>query len=190
MRTFNPQRVGELETAAWVAYYRRRWLPALRAFFALTREAFGLPWIATARGAFLVLRANQAWAPYPDNDPDAARDYMRRFYELVAKHSGEGFDSAEAARREVEWWRVHRMLQHDREAGDDDELVEALAADYSHVYSVPPDSVREAAEQRAAAMLHSDRWVAAGCDPSSPLVSQEREALVRSYTLLLEAVSA
>jgi hypothetical protein len=30
-------------------------------------------------GAWLVLRANQVWAPFPDNDPDAARALMKRF---------------------------------------------------------------------------------------------------------------
>jgi hypothetical protein len=37
-------------------------------------------------------------------------------------------------------------------------------------------------------MRHSDRWVAEGCDPASPLVPEERAALVRSYAALLAAV--
>ena len=66
--------------------------------------------------------------------------------------------------------------------------MDALAATYAHVYSVPPESVREAAEQRALAMLHSDRWVAEGCDPDSPLIGEERKELVRSYGALRAAV--
>ena len=38
----------------------------------------------TLYGAWLVLRANQLWAPQPDNDPDGARRTMQRFYALVA----------------------------------------------------------------------------------------------------------
>jgi hypothetical protein len=188
MRSFNPIRVGGLECDAWVAYYRRRWARFLRAAFRLTRETFGLSWPGTLRGAWWVLRANQAWAPYPDNDREGARDYMRRFYRLVADRSGEEFDPGEAARLEVEWWRAHRELQHDRQTGDDGELVEALAALYSYVYSVPIEAVRVAAEQRALAMLHSDRWVDEGCDPDSTLIAEERAALVRSYEELLAAV--
>ncbi len=45
-----------------------------------------------------------------------------------------------------------------------------------------------AAEQRALAMRHSDRWVREGCDLSSPLIEEERAALVRSYAGLLAAV--
>jgi hypothetical protein len=188
MRSFNPRRVGELECDAWVAYYLHRWGRLLRASFGLTRQSFGLSWPDTLRGGWWVLRANQRWAPYPDNDPEGARAYMERFYRMVARREGELFDPVEAARREVEWWRAHRELQHDRGEGDDRELVEALMQLYSYVYSVDPDSVRVAARERALAMLHSDRWIDQGCDPTSPLIEEERAALVRSYEALLEAV--
>jgi hypothetical protein len=188
MRSFDPTRVGRLETDAWVAYYRRRWPTFLRAAFGLTRESFGLSVPDTVRGGWWVLRANQLWAPFPNNDPDGARRYMERFYRMIVTRQGESFDPAEAARREVEWWRAHRELQHDRAEGDDRPLVDALAQLYSYVYSVPSDSVEVAATERARAMLHSDRWVAEGCDPSSPLIKQERAALVRSYGALLLAV--
>jgi hypothetical protein len=187
MRSFDPRRVGRLECTAWVTYYRREWLKFLRAAVGLTRHSFALPWPATLRGAWLVLRANQLWAPYPDNDPDGARRCMERFYRLVAARHGEAFDVARAAWLEVEWWRVHRDVQR-REIGNEEALADALAALYAHVYAVPAIDVRLAAQQRALAMRHSDRWVQEGCDLESPLVAQEREALVRSYAALLSAV--
>jgi hypothetical protein len=189
MRSFDPVRVGELECAAWVAYYRRRWASFLRAAFGLTRASFGLSWPATLRGGCWVLRANQVWAPYPDNDPDAARDYMRRFYELVRDRSAEDFDPTEASRLEVEWWRAHRELQHDDQDVDVAELVDALAALYAYVYSVPREAVTRAAEQRAQAMVRSDRWVDQGRDPASPLIAEERAELVGSYESLREVVT-
>jgi hypothetical protein len=187
-RSFDPRKVGGLECDAWVAYYRRRWLALLRAAVALTRHMFGLSWLATVRGAWLVLRANQLWAPFPDNDPEGARRSMRRFYELVARQHGESFDPAKAAELEVEWWRVHRENQHDDQGADERALVDALAALYSHVYSVEEAEVRPAAEQRALAMGYSDQWVRDGCDLESPLIGEERAALVRSYAGLLAAV--
>ena len=45
----------------------------------LVRAAFRMSWSRTLVGAWLVLRANQKWAPFPDNDPDAARALMTRF---------------------------------------------------------------------------------------------------------------
>jgi hypothetical protein len=134
------------------------------------------------------MRAYQLWAPYPDNDPDGARRCMRGFYALVARRHGETFDVTEAARLEVEWWRIHRHVQRDDPAADERALVDALAALYSHVYGVAVADVELAARERALAMRHSDRWVREGCDMASPLIPDERAALVRSYAALLAAV--
>jgi hypothetical protein len=187
MRTFDPRRVAALECDSWVAYYRRDWPRFLWAAIRLTRHAFGLPWPATLRSAWLVLRANQRWAPYPDNDPAGAREFMRRFYFILAAQHRERLDPEVAAGLEVEWWRIHRL--HQREDGaSEDALVDALAALYSHVYGVPAEDVRTAAAERARAMDTSDLWVRQGCRPGSPLIAEERAALVRSYAALLAAV--
>lgn len=188
MRSFDPRVVGARECATWVAYYRRDWIPFLRDALAVTRHAFGLPALSALYGAWLVLRANQLWAPYPENDPDGARRNMERFYRLVAERHGESFDTVRAAELEVEWWRIHRAGQHARGEIDDAPLIEALAALYAHVYGVPPSEVRLAARERALAMRESDRWVREGCDLESDLVPALRAALVRSYAALLAAV--
>jgi len=188
VRDFDPVRLGNAETDAWVGYYRRRWGSVLLSFLTMVRSGFGLSWPDTVRGAWWVLRANQAWAPFPDNDPDTARAYMRRFYDLVKRRNHENFDVERAARLEVEWWRVHRVLQHSGDL-DPSALDDAFAALYAHVYGVPASSVREAAAGRAEATRISDRWVAEGCDPASPLLVQERAELVAGYTALRTAVA-
>jgi hypothetical protein len=188
-RSFDPRRVGNLESAVWVSYYRRDWPTFLRTAIALTRHTFGLPWPSSVYGAWFVLRANQLWAPYPDNDPEAARKAMERFYRLVAARNGDTLDSRRASELEVEWWRVHREHQHDgTNDADEGPLIAALAALYAFVYGVTTSDVAVAAEQRALAMRYSDQWVREGCDPASPLIEEERAALVRSYAGLLAAV--
>jgi hypothetical protein len=186
-RSFDPRRVGNLETVAWATYYRREWVPFLRAAVGLTHHTFGLPWPATFRGAWFVLRANQLWAPFPDNDPDGARHAMERFYRLVAEVHRERFDPRRASELEVEWWRVHREHQHSDEL-DESSLIAALGRLWAYTYGVEPEQVRFAAEQRALAMRHSDQWVAEGCRLDHPLLEEERAALVRSYAALLAAV--
>lgn len=186
MRTFDPHAIGRRECGAWVTYYRRQWGRFLLYAIGMVRAGFALPWPHTVYGAWLVLRANQLWAPANDNDPEGARRCMRRFYRLVTRRHGEDFDTAEAARLEVEWWRAHREAQH--HDGGDAELIDALTALYAHVYRVPPDTVRLPASERAAAMTISDKWVADGRDPASPALLDERAALVRSYAALLAAV--
>src|SRR5947209_4392714 len=112
-RNFDPVALGEAECAAWVAYYRRDWRAVLTSAVRMVRVGFGMSWPRTLLGAWFVLRANQAWAPYPDNDPARAQEYMRRFYALVLDDGGLQLDPARASALEVEWWRVHR--QHQRE---------------------------------------------------------------------------
>jgi hypothetical protein len=160
----------------------------MRSAIGLTRHTFGLPWPSTLYGAWLVLHANQLWAPFPDNDPDGARREMERFYRLISKRYHEPFDPARAAVLEVEWWRIHREHQHTDAAGGDRPLIAALCTLYGYVYGVPQSSVQVAAEQRALAMRSSDQWVAQGCDLASPLIGEERTALVRSYAALLAVV--
>lgn len=188
MRSFDPRAVGAWECRAWEWYYRRKWAAFLVASVVLVRAAFRMDWVRTLVGAWLVLRANMKWAPFPDNDPDAARALMTRFYQLLraSDPANAAGDPRRAASLEVEWWRVHREHQH---AGDSVEgLVGALSDLYAYSYSADADAVRPAALFRAQAMDISDRWVAAGCDPSSPLLREERALLVRSYATLLAAV--
>jgi hypothetical protein len=147
-----------------------------------------MSWRRTLVGAWLVLRANMKWAPFPDNDPDAARALMRRFYEMLAASEGASFDPVRAAELEVEWWRAHREKQHDAGDGSSRELVVALRDLYAYTYGVAPAEVELAAELRPEAMDVSDRWVEDGCDPDAPALADERALLVRSYAALLAAV--
>jgi hypothetical protein len=186
MRSFDPRRVGALECRAWETYYRRRWGAFLIASVGLVRAAFRMNWPRTLVGAWLVLRANQVWAPFPDNDPGAARSLMTRFYRLVRVSERARFDPVRAAEVEVEWWRAHREHQHGGASTED--LIGALRDLYAHTYEVEPEEVRRAAELRAEAMDVSDRWVEAGCDPADAALSEERQLLIRSYASLLAAV--
>ncbi|HYY20068.1 MAG TPA: hypothetical protein VE864_14615, partial [Streptosporangiaceae bacterium] len=87
LRTFDPVRLADLEYRAWVGYYLRRWPQVLIASVGLVRAGFGMDWYLTLHGAWLVLRANQLWAP-ADNDPDGARRCMQRCYGLVRSAYG------------------------------------------------------------------------------------------------------
>ncbi len=187
MRNFDPRRVGTLECRAWECYYRRRWFAFLVASVHLVRAGFAMSWPRSLRGAWFVLRANQLWAPYPDNDAAGAQRYMVRFYRLVADAHSEAIDVDEIARRELEWWRVHREAQLDG-TDDLDSLTAALADLYAFTYGVETLAVAPAARLRAQAMVVSDEWVAAGADPTNTKLATERALLVRSFAALLAAV--
>jgi hypothetical protein len=172
MRSFDPHAVGTYECRAWETYYRRRWAPFLGASIGMVRAAFRMSWPRTLAGAWLVLRANMKWAPFPENDPDAARALMRRFYEMLATSERASFDPARAAELEVEWWRAHRENQHGAGDGTARELVMAPRDLYAYTYGVEPAAVELAAALRAEAMDVSDRWVQNGCDPDAPALAE------------------
>jgi hypothetical protein len=188
LRSFDPNRIADLEYQAWVGYYQRRWAHVLIASIRLVSVGFGMDWFRTLHGAWLVMRANQLWAP-SDNDPARAQACMRRFYALVKLSYGKPDSPAEAARLEIGWWRAHRHAQHRATAADaGSNLVEALTRLYSYLYGEPEAEVRPAAVHRAHAMELSDRWVKDGCAPDSPLLPLEHAALVRAYAALLASV--
>jgi hypothetical protein len=184
--TFDPVTIGQRECAAWAAYYRHDWAGFLRAAVGMVAAGFGMNRRGTLVGAWYVLQANRAWAPVPDNDADAARRYMRRFYRLVRDSGWGEFDPTRAAELEVEWWRLHRAHQYGH--SDVSPLVDALDALYSYVYDVPPSTMCEAARLRAEAMELSDQWVKAGHNIADPLLARERRCLIASFTALRDGV--
>ena len=46
-----------------MGYYLRDWPQVLRASIELVRMGFGMDWFRTMHSAWLVLHANQLWAP-------------------------------------------------------------------------------------------------------------------------------
>jgi len=183
---FDPVAVGRSECDAWVAYYRRDWPRMLSGALGMVRHGFALGPFGNVKAAWHVLRANQAWAPYPENEPEAAREHMARFYRMANKTGRVNVDPRRAAELEVAWWHAHRTHQHDHRVSEAD-LLASLIRLYSYVYHADPDDVRRAAELRVQAMALSDAWVVAGCRLDDPRLAQERLALVASFTALREA---
>jgi hypothetical protein len=184
MRRFDPRRVAHLEKENYVAYYQKDWLKLLRVSVGLVKESFGLSLIQAVYGAYLVARAEIAFAPFPDNDLPRALACMRRFYQFIKQVHHEAFDVEQAAQLEVNWWIVHRQLFGN---ADNLKLVEALADAYAAAYGVHPEQVRQAAYHRAMGMLYSDQWVKGGREVNSPLLEREEQELVKAYEELLSA---
>lgn len=182
----HPSALARYEKDNYVAYYQKDWLRLLRASVGLVKESFGLGWLQAAYGAYLVARAEIAFAPFPENDLPRATAYITRFYEFIQGIHHADFDPAHVAKLELNWWSVHRKCFGN---ADNAELVDALAALYAEAYGIDPAKVQEAARLRAAGMLYSDLWVNAGKPAGSPLLAQEEQALLQSYTALKSALA-
>ncbi len=160
---FDPKKLAHYETVNWVAYYQKKWLTLLRASVGMVQEAFSLSLLQAMYAAYLVARAEIAAAPFPDND----------------------IPTADAAKREVKWWIVHRELFNTE---DKQALVDALY-DLNILYGAEPQGARQAAEYRAQAMVYSDDWIKQGKLSDSPLIAQEEAELEKCYAALKRAIN-
>jgi len=186
MRNFDPRKVAYYEKENYVAYYQKDWLTLLRVSVGLVKESFALSLWRAIYGAYLVARAEIAFAPFPENDVPKAEAYMRRFYQMIKDAHHEDFDVTRAAHLEVNWWSIHRKLFGNAE---NQELVDALANLYVEAYGVDSPKLKEAAQGRAMGMLYSDLWVNEGKAKGSPLLVKEEEALYQSYQVLKNAIA-
>jgi hypothetical protein len=185
IRNFDPRKLAHYEKENYFAYYQKDWLKLLRVSIGLVKESFRLSLLQAIYAAYLVARAEIAFAPFPENDIPKAEAYMRRFYQFIKNIHREDFDVTRAAALEVNWWSVHRKLFGNAE---NRELVDTLKNLYAEAYGVEPAKVEEAASLRAKGMLYSDLWVNAGKPLDSPLLAQEEEALYQSYVALKQAI--
>lgn len=187
IRKLDPRKLAYYEKENYVAYYEKNWLKLLRMSVGMVKEAFGLSWLQAAYGAYLVARAEMAFAPFPDNDVPRAIAYVRRFYQFIKNVHQEDFDVEQASQLEVNWWGIHRKLFGNKE---NQELVDALKCLYEEIYGADLEKFKDAAYQRAMGMLYSDLWVNQGKPTNSPLLAQEEEALYLGYKALKEAINS
>ena len=186
IRHFDPRRLAHYEKENYVAYYQKDWLKLLRVSVGMVKQSFGLSWPQAAYAAYLVARAEIAFAPFPENDIPRAEAYMRRFYQFIKRVHREDFDVARAAHLELNWWIVHRKLFGN---AANRELVEAVRDLYAEAYGIPASRLEQAAALRVQGMLYSDLWVNVGKPADSPLLSQEEEALFQGYAALKTAIN-
>jgi hypothetical protein len=187
IRKLDPRKLAHYEKENYVAYYQKDWLRLIRVSVGMVRESFGLSWPQAIYGAYLMARAEIAFAPFPNNDIPLAESYVRRFYQFIRKLHKEDFDIERATKLELNWWSIHRKLFANPE---NQELIEALTCLYEEIYGAPSAKFNEAAYQRAMGMLYSDHWVREGKQANSLLLVKEEEALYQAYKALKEAINS
>jgi uncharacterized protein YndB with AHSA1/START domain len=151
--TFDPDRVAELETAGWRAYYQRRWGRLLRVVVTLSQEQFQIPFPMSLVAAYYATRASLAWAPL-DHDLRAVEAYYVRFYRLARRYGGLRFDPERVAALELEYNVVHREL-----VGRSNKVrfADTMTRLHSGVFGLSPEQAGESAEQRVLANTIVDR---------------------------------
>ena len=156
---FDPDRLADLETAMWKAYYRRQPARLFGSLVKAIREQAGVSWPRTLAASLFWTKAAAQFAgstgDYDRFAPDLARGY--RLLGLPPR-----VDADEVARRELRWWVVRREigLAAGEAAGD------AITRLYAAIYELPESAVAEAGRLRGEAAEIRDRG--ATDDPDGP----------------------
>ena len=156
---FDPDRLADLETAMWKAYYRRQ--PA-RLFVLLVqavREQAHAGWPRALAASLFLTKAAARFAR-ADGDYDRFAPDIARGYRLLGLPAAT--DADEVARRELRWWVVRREigLAAGAAAG------EAITRLYMALYHLPESAVEDAGRLRGEAAEVRDRG--ANGDPDGP----------------------
>jgi hypothetical protein len=151
LRRFDPDRMADLETRMWQAYYSKENVRLFGLLVVTLREQYHYSWLTAATQGYHLARAAAAFgnarAHYEVVLPDLEAGYATA-KEWLRAH----FDPAAVARAELTWWVARRT------PGDDSpEHVATLMADaYALLYEVPRSTVMRPALLRAQAAALRD----------------------------------
>jgi len=152
LRVFDPDRMADLETDMWKAYYRKEKVRLFGLLVTMLHEQNRYPWAKAVRAGFHLARAAATFGE-AGGDYDRVLPDLERAYTIARDWNRAGFDPREVARAELAWWSVRR-----RPGENSVEQIGALIADeYALLYEVPRECVLAAAEQRARAAALRDR---------------------------------
>jgi hypothetical protein len=179
LRSFNPDRMADLETRMWQAYYSKENVRLFGLLVTTLREQYHYSWFTAAIEGYHLARAaatfGNARANYEAVLPDLEAGYMTAKQWLRAE-----FDPEALARAELAWWVARRIPGE-----DSPEHVGALMADaYALLYEAPRSQVLRAAILRAqAAALRDTTAENPDWDAVERLLQESYRDLHRSLTV-------
>jgi hypothetical protein len=183
LRGFEPADIARLETAMWRDYYEKRYVALFGRLYELSRTQFGFSPLDSLRIALAAARAAKAFQPTRSREAaSAALPPLVAYYRLLASATPGGFDVAEAARFELDWWQARR------EAVDPEQYGVTVARVAAITYGKPADdpSLLTSGIGRAEAMAYRDARGQAMTDPDW---SEIECRLRRAYWSLKAAVA-
>jgi hypothetical protein len=148
MTGFNPQEMGQLESAMWRSYYDGHWIQLACQTMEGACGQYGFSWWDGARASMHAARAALFFRRNTD-DPRCLPE-LEQYYAIISKATGRKFDVRTAAALELQWWKERRRHVAPQDYARNIAQVTAL------VYRVPEETVLAAATMRAEAMAYRD----------------------------------
>src|SRR6185295_16026273 len=108
LKTFDPDRVADLEVDMWQAYYRKERLRLFRGLLTLLREQNGYSWARAGQQAFYFAKAASTFGS-ATGDYERVLPDLTKGYGVMRNWTGAGFDPETVARAELAWWVARRV---------------------------------------------------------------------------------
>jgi hypothetical protein len=146
LTAFDPERMADLETDMWQAYYRHENLRLFRGLVRMLHEQYRYSWGRAVVAGFHLARAARTFG-------DARGDYERvlpdleRAYTISKNWTGAAFDPSAVARAELAWWIARRIPGQDSV----EQVGGLIAAENALLFDIPRDRVLAASTLRAQA---------------------------------------
>jgi len=183
LRGFDPAAMARLETAMWRDYYDRHYPTLFYHLYELSRTQFGFAPLDSVRIALAAAQAARTFQPTRSREAaNAALPDLVAYYRLLASATPDGFDVAEAARLELDWWQARREKVNPSDYGVTVARVAAIT------YGKRPDDpvIVQSGIGRAEAMAYRDAKRQAMAEQDWLVIEGQ---LLRAYQQLKAAVT-
>ncbi len=156
LRTFDPDRLAELEVGMWQAYYAKDKTQLFRLLVTMLREQYHYSWQEAALAGYHFGRAAATFGD-ATGDYDRVLPDLEAAYAIARKWTGATFDPAAVARAELSWWTARRDPASGVGPAKNRVVSERMIDLYATLYDAPRERVGEAARLRVEAADLRDR---------------------------------
>ena len=181
MRSFDPDRLADLEIGMWQAYYAKARVRLFALLVTLLHEQYRYSWAGATREGFHLARAAATFGDLRGGYEQVLPD-LEAAYRQARDWTGAHFDPHAVARAELAWWVARRVPGQN----SPDEVGRLMADEYALLYETTADRVARAALLRAEAGALRDAQAAAGSQVDWDAI---RRLLDASYRDLLASLT-
>ena len=178
MRSFDPDRLADLEVGMWQAYYAKARVHLFTLLVTLLHEQYRYSWADAAREGFHLARAAATFGDLRGGYDQVLPD-LEAAYQRAHDWTGAHFDPRAVARAELAWWVARRVPGRN----SPEQVGRLMAEEYALLYETTTDRVARAALLRAEAGALRD------ADSQAPDWDAIRRLLDASYRDLLASLT-
>jgi hypothetical protein len=176
LRTFDPDRLANLEMDMWQAYYRKQNLRLFRDLIVTLHEQYTFSWAGALTTGFYLARAASSFATLTTNYDRVIPDLEHAFTRVRMATDGT-FDPAAVAKAELAWWVARRVPGRNSA----EQVGRLIAEENALIFNAPLEAVLAPSVLRArAGKLRDDGGINADWTTVSDLLRDSYQQLHRA----------